>query len=361
MFLMLIMRFPPSTAHHPMHGPTLAPTRHVMVTRISRRLIPTLLLLALLGVPFAPVLRGAAQAQGTSPGTDPGASFEDEVSVGYVLVPVVVRRNSGGYAKNLDEKDFKLLVDGRRVDIDSFEQRAEAPASIVFLQDLSGSMETGGKMDVSRRIVRFFLDRAQTGDEFSVATFAADRTQVEVPFTTDVSAVREEIEGWKGYGKTALHDAVAGVPRISGEGRNPKRFAVLVTDGVDNASHITPEDARRIVREAQLPVYVLGMGSGSPFEIDEEGEKIYRYADLLNLLAHETGGQYFPLRSPEDLEEALKSIEEDLRHQYVLGFPTGNGRSRFRDLKVQVAGKNRSILFRKGYKGPPPADFVQGG
>jgi Ca-activated chloride channel family protein len=322
------------------------------------RPLPALLILlaALLGAPFLLVPRWAA-AQ------DPGASFEDEVSVGDVLVPVVVRTRSGGYAKNLEENDFRLLVDGRRVDIESFEQRAEAPASVVFLQDLSGSMGIGGKLDTSRRIVNFFLDRALQGDEFAIATFAGERNEVEVPFTPNLGALREAVGQWEGYGKTGLHDAIAWVPRISLAGRNPKRFAVLITDGVDNASHIQPEEARRLVREAQLPVYVIGMGSGSPFELNTEtGEKVYRYADLLSLLAHETGGRYFPLQKPEDLDTALAAIAEDLRHQYVLGFPTGQGRSAFRDLKVQVAGeRNRSILFRKGYKGPPPADFVQGG
>lgn len=346
-----------------MHGPAFALSWRVMVEKRLRTL-PILMILtfALLGAPFTPALSGAPQ-QPAAPQVvqPPEASFEDEVSVGYVLVPVAVRSRSGGYAKNLEEDDFKLIVEGKRVDIESFEQRAEAPASVVFLQDLSGSMGIGGKLETSRRIVRHFLDSALPGDEFAVATFAAEKTQVEVPFTTEISSVRENLEQWEGYGKTALHDALASVPRISLEGKNPKRFAVLVTDGVDNASHIMPEEARRLVREAQLPVYVLGMGSGSPFDVSDKGEKIYRYADVLNLLAHETGGRYFPLTKPEDLEEALTAIREDLRHQYVLGFATGQGRSRFRDLKVEVAGKNRSILFRKGYKGPPPADFVQGG
>jgi Ca-activated chloride channel homolog len=332
-------------------------------TRSKPLPVTALALAALLAGPFVPAGAQGSGAPATSaPVNTPEASFEDQVSVGYVLVPVVVRKGDGGYAKNLKEDDFRLLVDGRRVDIDSFEQRAEAPASVVFLQDLSGSMGTGGKLGVAKSIVRYFLDRALPGDEFAVATFAGERHEVEVPFTADFGAVRESVAQWEGYGKTALHDALAWLPQISLAGRNPKRFAVLVTDGVDNASRISPEQARRLVREAQLPVYVIGMGSGSPYEIADTGEKIYRYADVLNLLAQETGGRYFPLTGPADLDEALAAIAEDLRQQYVLGFATGQGRTRFRDLKVEVAGnRNRSILFRKGYKGPPPADFVQGG
>lgn len=287
--------------------------------------------------------------------------FSDQVSVGYVLVPVLVRTPSGGYAKHLDEKDFELRVDGRQVDIDSFETRADAPASVIFLQDLSGSMGIGTKLQESRDAVRYFLDRAVAGDEFAIATFAGGRQQVEVPFTEDRTALREELVTWRPWGTTTLHDAVSWIPEISLSGRKPKRFAVLITDGVDNASAFSPVEARRLVRSAQVPVYVLGLESGDPFELDSQGKKVYRNADVLNLLAHETGGRYFSLREDGDLEKALAEMAQDFRHQYVLGFPTGEGSSRYRQLEVKVDGRNRPVLFRRGYQGPPPGEIAQGG
>ena len=286
-------------------------------------------------------------------------AFEEEVSVGYVLVPLVVR-SGAGYADRLDQDDFRLLVDGKPVKIDSFERRSDAPASIVFLQDVSGSME-GSSLDASREAVRFFLDKSMKGDEFAIASFASGQGQVDVPFTSDLAVLREAVSSWKGYGTTALHDAVAWVPTISNEGHNPKRFALLVTDGVDNASRITPEEARAIVRQAQLPVYVIGLGSGNPYELTDKGEKIYRYADVLSLLAATTGGRYYAISNMDDLQKALTAILSDLRHQYVLGFPTGEGKTGQRDVKVEVKSGDRTVLFRRGYKGPPPAAPGAGG
>lgn len=291
---------------------------------------------------------------------DPMSGFTEEVSVGYVLVPVVVR-SGAKYVRNLDQEDFRVLVDGRPVRLESFEQRAEAPASVVILQDLSGSMETGGNIDLSRQVASFFFDKALQGDEFALATFASGNLQVEVPYTSNLGTLREAVKGWKAWGTTALHDAVAAVPTISLQGNNPKRFAILVTDGIDNASRIPPERAREIVRQAQLPFYVIGMDTGSPFEITQEGKKIYRYADVLNLLATTSGGRYFSVSGREELQEALAAILDDLRHQYVLGFSTGEGPSRQRDLKVEVDAGDRTVLFRRGYKGPPPASFARGG
>ena len=315
------------------------------------RLFHRFLLLLALALTVRPAL---AQEEATP-------TFEEEVSVGYVLVPLVVR-SGAGYADRLDEDDFRLLVDGKKVEIDSFERRADAPASVVFLQDLSGSME-GTSLQASQQAIQFFLDKSLKGDEFAIATFAGSESgggQVEVPYTSELSVLRESVANWKAWGMTALHDAIAWVPNISAEGRNPKRFAVLITDGIDNASKFTPEQAREIVRQAQLPVYVIGLGTGNPYELSDTGEKIYRYADVLNLLASVSGGRYYAISNLEDLQEALTAIHNDLRHQYVLGFATGEGKSRLRDVKVEVKSGGRTVLFRRGYKGPPPAESKGG-
>jgi Ca-activated chloride channel family protein len=301
-----------------------------------------------------------ATADQTAP-PPPDTGFTDEVSVGYVLVPVLVRTFTGGYAKNLQEDDFRLLVDGRRVDIDSFESRSEAPASVLFLQDLSGSMANGTKLQESRDVVRYFLERVVEGDEFAVATFAGGHLKMDVPFTQDRATVQEALRHWRPWGTTTLHDAVSRMPEMSLTGHNPKRFAVLITDGVDNASNLTPVEARQLVRRAQVPVYVLGLESGDPFELNAAGKKVYRNADVLNLLARETGGRYFALQEDGDLQTALEEMARDFRHQYVLGFPTGQGRNGYRQLAVEVEGRNRPVLFRRGYQGPPPSEPAPGG
>ncbi len=306
-----------------------------------------------------PLLLLAVPPSPAAPGSDsPAPGFEDTVSVTQVLVPVLVRTRSG-YAKDLEGKDFRLYVDDRPVAIQSFDKDTEAPTSVVFLQDLSGSMGTGGKIEESRAVVRYFLSKASTGDEFAIASFSSGRGQVEVPFTSDREALGDAVSLWQGYGTTALHDAVAWIPEISAEGHNSRRFAVVVTDGVDNASTLQPDQAREIVRAAQVPVYVLGLGAGSPYALAPNGKKQFRYADVLNLLAVTTGGRYYPIGSPQDLPKALSAIEADLRHQYVLGFTTRQGARAYRHLRIELRAKGlgdrATVIFRQGYLGPPPA------
>lgn len=273
----------------------------------------------------------------------------------WILVPVIVKSKKG-YLDRLEREEFDLRVGGRLVRFKDFERRGEAPWSLVFLQDLSGSMGTGGRLEASQEALRFFFDRARPGDEFALATFAGEETAVDVPFTEDLEPLRESVASWEGWGRTALHDAVSWLPEISGDSRNVKRAAVVITDGADNASRITAAEARELVRSAELPVYVLGLQSGDPFAADDQGEKVYRYADVLNLLASMTGGRYFPIQGPDDLKEACATIAEEMRYQYVLGFDTsGVGTAEWRPISVIVKEKGVRVVARRGYRGTLPA------
>lgn len=284
----------------------------------------------------------------------PGAAFGEEVSVGMVLVPVVVQGRNG-WVTDLEQDDFRLEVDGRPVAVEAFERRSDAPVSLVFLQDLSGSMASGGKLAASREAVLYFLDKARPGDEFALASFAGGATHLEVPFTGELPVLGEALGTWEAYGTTAINDAVAWIPEISAGGRAGKRGAVLLTDGVDNASTIPAGEAREMVRRSQVPVFVLGLGSGSPYELDPRGGKLHRYADLLNLLARYTAGRYFPVAGPDEVKEAVVAIDEQLRHQYVLGFvPSGTGEAGHHRIRVTVPGRRLKVLARQGYHGTAP-------
>lgn len=290
----------------------------------------------------------------TAPEVAARSGFSDQVSVGFVLVPTVVR-TKGGYVNDLEKGDFRLLVDGHTVPIESFEHGAGAPVSLVFLQDLSGSMGVAEKLDASREAVRFFLDQQRTGDQFALASFSGDLVQVDVPFTSDPEPLREAVSAWEASGTTALNDAVAWLPEITAQQLSLKRAAILITDGVDNRSTMTAEQARDAVRKAELPVYVLGLDAGNPYVLGADGKKMWRLADTLNLLAALTGGRYYPIDGPYAMKEACAAIAEDLRHQYVLGFSTGGpGSDGFHSVSVQVGGRSRTVSSRRGYRGPAP-------
>jgi VWFA-related protein len=285
--------------------------------------------------------------------------FSDETSVSWVLVPVVAR-DGGRYKKGLRAGDFRLRVDGRAVEIESFDSGLDAPLSLVHLQDLSGSMANGGKLEASREALRFFLAQMRDQDRLAVASFASGRTQVEVPFTDRKPVIEEALEAWEGYGTTALHDAVALLPEIH-LGGHLKGAAVLLTDGVDNASVLSPARARELVRRAEIPVYVLALGDrrGDPRPTAPAAGSGARerpvYSTVLRQLAAATAGRYYSIRD-SGVRAACAAIVAELRHQYVLGFPTSaRGPVEDHQLWVEVPGKRLRISHRLGYRGSSPA------
>jgi hypothetical protein len=89
--------------------------------------------------------------------------------------------------------------------------------------------------------------------------------------------------------------------------------------------------------------------------VSAEGEKLSRYADVLNLLSFSTGGRYLPVQSADELAEACTSIAEELRWQYVLGFETAaTGQVRFHPISVTVRKSGVEVAFRRGYRGLAP-------
>ncbi len=296
---------------------------------------------------LAPTLEPPAGAEVASPQTN--AAFREEVSVSWVLVPFSVR-NKRGFVADLEPREVRLLADGEPVVADSFERGSEAALELVLLQDLSGSMALDGRLEASRRAADCFLDQLRPGDRYALATFAGRSLSVEVPFTGDLTAGLEAAAAWRPYGVTALHDAVARLPEIRATGR-AAGAAVLITDGAENASQMDPEQARESVRRARLPVYVLSLARPRP-DSPPDGED---YAAILRRLAAATGGGFFSIEAAGDLAEACRSVVDELRSRYVLGFPTAGGESRWRQLEVEVKRRGVDIRSRAGYHGPPPA------
>ena len=114
------------------------------------------------------------------------------------------------------------------------------------------------------------------------------------------------------------------------------------------------ESIPEILAHRGEPVAVLA--SGDPYATPANDDA-YLYADMLNLLAHQTGGRYYSIEGPDDLKEACAEIAEDLRYQYVLGFETAaTGTPAHRKIAVTVKGRKvKQVTHRKGYRGLPPA------
>jgi VWFA-related protein len=159
-------------------------------------------------------------------------------------------------------------------------------------------------------------------------------------------------------GKTALFDAVAATPSRLLAGKNGKRAIVLFTDGVDNASRLTPAEMAEILQQVSIPVYAIGMKNASFDRLTDE-ERNQLSVDNLRMLAASSGGKMYLPGGEEDLSPIAEKIGAEVRKQYLLGFTaTGRGELKYRLLVVSVLKRGSwDIRARRGYRGTAPVSL----
>lgn len=282
-------------------------------------------------------------------------TFQESVSVGYVVVPFVALDHRGRAIRDLRERDVKVLVDGRRVALDMFERTERAPVSYTILLDGSGSMALAGKFETAVTAVQSLIAKHVSGDDYSLYVFSSRGVREVVPFTEDGSAIVRAMLKVTPFGKTAFYDALALMPDKSILGRNGSRAIILLTDGLDNASQMTAAELTRILEGVDVPVYPLGLRLQPP-NVETPGEEKSDVA-LLTRIAALTGGRVAFEDGPQTVDAAMNNITHDLRAQYIVGFsPTGRGGVKYRAISLQLPRRVRSVRVRAGYRGtePPP-------
>jgi VWFA-related protein len=193
----------------------------------------------------------------------PGVSAQDyteEVAVNYVMVPFSVLSGKGAPITDLEEREVSLLVDGQPVQTDMFEMSFNAPVSWTILLDGSGSMGLAGKIDAAKAAINALVARRKAGDDFALFVFDSQGHAREmVPFTENPAAISRALDVVKPWGKTAFFDALAEMPARSELGRNASRAIILLSDGIDNASHVTREEIEKQMEGLSVPIYAFGL------------------------------------------------------------------------------------------------------
>jgi Ca-activated chloride channel family protein len=190
--------------------------------------------------------------------------------------------------------------------------------------DLSGSMRTEDMELAGQSVSRFgaveaiasdFIAR-RDGDEIGLVLFGSQAFLV-TPLTYDLTAVRDQLQG-AAVGlagtETAIGDAIAvAVKRLSALPQ-PARVLILLTDGVNNAGSIMPQQAAAAAKAAGVRIYTIGIGATRMSVPDFFGSRLVNpSADLdaamLGSIAQTTGGQFFRATDTRELAAAYRAID----------------------------------------------------
>jgi len=243
-----------------------------------------------------------------------------KVDTRLVNIPLNVTDEHGAPVGGLTADDFTLAEDGKPQKIAVFERSTTTPLSIVLAIDASESVLRDENLE--RKAAQHFVKAlVRPQDEVDLMDFS-DTVREIVPFTNDVKRIDAGLGNLQRGDATALYDAIylasqrLGETHAAGPGGDlRRRVVVLITDGGDTVkgSHYTQalEEAQRagamVYSLIIVPVYAdAGRNTGGEHALIQ--------------MADDTGGKYYYVSDPRDLEPALRHVSDDLRTQYVLGY-----------------------------------------
>jgi Ca-activated chloride channel family protein len=340
--------------------------RAVGGAKAGRGICGTVLLLFILSAAAAAAGIPAAERESDGKSTAPMQRIDDAAlerllrlhytesqGVRLVLLPTSVTDRKGRVVRGLERNDFRLYDNQELQEIKYFSAEAREPISIAFLLDVSGSMRRLDKLVHAKEAIRYFVDRLTPEDRFGLICFADEQVAWVTEFTNDHARFLRRLEVQEGFGQTALNDAVAAAPGLVHEQVPGRKALLLITDGIDNSSRLSTDQAVGLARKVSVPIYTIGFVSVPPSFLPKGAAT--KRLEMLTKASEETGGRLFPVYDPSELKEAVRFIDNELRFQYVIGYYPTNDEldGSFRQIRLLPNKRRWQVRTRSGYYATP--------
>ncbi len=295
--------------------------------------------------------------QNPPPPADASAVPEDPDSVIRVISNEVnliftVTDKHGRFIKDLKQEDVQVLDDSKIVTkIRSFSSQTDLPLQVALLVDASNSVRDRFKFEQEAAIE--FLNQIIRPNYDKAFVVGFDATpEVTQDFTDNSEQLAKGVRALRPGGGTAMYDAIYFACRdklLKAPRTGPLRRAViLLSDGDDNLSHVSREEAIEMAERAEVIVYSISTNvSGSK----GKGDKV------LERISEATGGRaFFPFKV-QDVADAFTEIQDELRSQYALSYrpPELHVDGAFHPILITALNpKNLRVRSRRGYYAPSP-------
>jgi VWFA-related protein len=265
-------------------------------------------------------------------------------------VVFTVTDKHGHYVKNLAKNDFSVLDDSKPAEqIRSFHNETDLPLQVGLLVDASNSVRDRFKFEQESAIE--FLNQTVRPKYDKAFVVGFDVTpDVTQDFTDDTEALSRGVRALKPGGGTAMYDALYYACRDkllkTPQTGLVRRAIILLSDGDDNMSHVTREEAIDMAQRAEVIVYTI---STNVTGTRRTGDKV------LERIADATGGRaFFPFQL-NDVANAFVEIQDELRSQYALSYKPADLRIDGRYHTIEILAQNHKglrVRSRRGYFAP---------
>jgi VWFA-related protein len=260
-----------------------------------------------------------------------------------------VTDKKGRFVTDLTKDDFQVFENKKPQTIAEFTAETDLPLRLGILIDTSNSIRERFKFE-QEAAVSFIQSVVHYGHDKAMVVSFDTSAELVSDLVDDTEKLEAAIRGLRPGGGTALFDAVYFACRDKLSKDQPRhkfrRAIVIVSDGDDNQSQVSRDQALEMAQKADVVIYAI---STNVVRGETDGDKILKY------LTAETGGQaFFPFKV-EDLEQSFENIANELRHQYNVFYRPEplqtDGQYHTVDLKVK-GRKDLVVRCRKGYYAP---------
>jgi Ca-activated chloride channel family protein len=301
------------------------------------------------------VVLGAADQNLTEPPKQPAAATADDettrilVDVTRVNMLFTVTDKKGRFITDLTKDDFDVFEGKKAQVIQEFTAETDLPLRIAILVDTSSSIrdrfkfEQEAAVEFLNSVVHPGVDKAMVVGFDTSAELVADLVDDQVKLDSAIRSLRPG-------GGTSMYDAIFYACRdklLQDQPRHKfRRAVVIVSDGEDNESRYTRDQALEMAQKADAVIYAI---STNISRIETDGDKVLKY------LTQETGGRaFFPFKV-EDLEQSFENIANELRHQYNIFYRPEPLKTDglYHTVDLRVKGRKELVVrARKGYYAP---------
>lgn len=296
---------------------------------------------------------GSAPATVT-PGGATGNGVDDTLTVirkrvDEVNVVFTVTDKREHFVKDLTQNDFRVFDDNKQALIQSFNRQTNLPLRVGLLIDASNSVrdrfkfEQEAAIEFLNQIIRPRFDKA--------FVIGFDTTpEVTQDFSDDAEALSKGVRMLRAGGGTAMYDAIYFACRdklmqVDKGQIATRRAIILLSDGEDNQSRVSREEAVEMAQRAEVIIYAISTNTSG---LKLRGDKVLEH------FAEETGGKaFFPFKI-EDVSNAFSEISDELRSQYAISYKPADflADGKYRKIEILADNKKYHVRARKGYYAP---------
>jgi len=253
------------------------------------------------------------------------------------------------FVKDLTQNDFRVIDDNKPATVESFSRQTNLPLRVGLLIDASNSVRDRFKFEQESAIE--FLNQIIRPRYDKAFVIGFDTTpEVTQDFTDSSEALSHGVRMLRPGGGTAMYDAVyyACRDKLMQSDRGviaTRRAIILLSDGEDNQSRVSREEAIEMAQRAEVIIYTISTNTSG---LVSRGDKILKH------FAEETGGKaFFPFKV-EDVANAFTEISDELRSQYAISYKPADflSNGKYRSIEILADNKKYHVRARKGYYAP---------